>query len=71
MDPALRRRLDALVVLCSLLLGITITTLLVVAPVGPGALTASILPTGAILLVVYVYIERGEYAHQTDEGPTD
>jgi heme A synthase len=58
MDPALKRRLDALVVLCATLLGLQMTAALTTTQLGVGLLAVAIFPTGLILLAVFAYIGR-------------
>jgi hypothetical protein len=58
MDSVLKRRLDALIVMCAALVGLVLTALLFATQLGVGLLAVAILPTGLIILAVFAYIGR-------------
>jgi hypothetical protein len=70
-DPALKRRLDVLVVLQAVTIGIAVTVLFATEFIGPLFLSFALLPTVAILLVAYVYIDRAAEARAAPDGTLD
>ena len=59
MNHGVRRRLDVLIVLCSALLGIILTYLVLSPRAGLGFLVFALLPTVVIILLAFWYVTAG------------
>ncbi|MFD1586036.1 hypothetical protein ACFR9U_03510 [Halorientalis brevis] len=57
MHPAHRRRLDALIVLCSAMLGLAVTVLFLSEMAGPLLFVFALVPTAVIALVALTYAD--------------
>ena len=57
MHPAHRRRLDVLIVLCSAMLGLAVTVLLLSEMAGPLLFVFALVPTAVIALVALTYAD--------------
>jgi hypothetical protein len=59
MSAGVRRRLDVLIVLCSALLGIALTYLVMTPRAGPGFFAVALVPTAAMALPALWYANSG------------
>ncbi|MFC4357205.1 hypothetical protein ACFO0N_04485 [Halobium salinum] len=58
MEPALRRRLDALILLCSALLGTVLAYTLLSSRAGPGFLVLALLPSAVVATAVFWFVNQ-------------